>query len=100
MVWDWECFVQPIRAGEVTEADLCQPEILSALAHRTMLESRERDLVQVRALLAAGWRFELPSDDAEPMSWYWRAPPKRKGAKGRKYLSTNQAFNAMQKASE
>lgn len=95
MQWTWECFLQPIKAGEVTEEDLCQPEILSALANRGMLEARERDLVQVRALLAAGWKYELPDGDPEPMSWYWRAPPKRPGKLGRKYLSTNQAYNAM-----
>src|SRR5687767_553107 len=58
--------------------------------------SRINANVQVSALLAAGWTFELPGDgDYEPWQWYWRAPPKRKGKPGRKYLSTNQAYRAM-----
>ena len=53
---------------------------------------------QANDLLAAGWRFELPDvSDPEVWQWYWRAPPKRAGGKGRKYLSTNQAWNALQR---
>lgn len=42
---------------------------------------------------------ELPDqNDPEPWQWYWRAPKKPGYRKrGRKYLSTNQAFNALQK---
>jgi hypothetical protein len=96
MQWEWEHFLQPIKAGDVTFDEIADPEIMAAISHRHMLESRERDLVQVRALLSAGWKYELPEghNDAEPMSWYWRAPPKRIGAKGRR---TNQAHNAMLK---
>lgn len=62
----------------------------------TMLESREAALPQVDALMAAGWTFELPDvSGPEPWQWYWRRPARRKGKKGRKFLSTNQAFNAM-----
>ena len=77
------------KTGDII-ADL--PILASELQH----ESRKKDIVQVRALLAAGWSFELPaSEDPEPMSWYWRRPPRRKGSKGRFYWSTNQAYIAM-----
>jgi hypothetical protein len=61
-------------------------------------ESRMSTLPQVDALLAAGWKFELPAvHDSEPWQWYWRRPARRKGSKGRLFLSTNQAFNALQR---
>lgn len=74
--------------------------LLAKLGEQTKLEARARDMVQVRALLAAGWKYELPEGhhDLEPMSWYWRSPPKRAGSRGRKYLSTNQAHSAMERA--
>src|SRR5688572_18677930 len=69
------------------------------------LESRANCMPQVDALIAAGWRFELPEIvnggstlETEPWQWYWRSPPKRAGSKGRKFWSTNQAFNALKKA--
>lgn len=74
------------------------------------LESRRNSLPQVDALLQAGWKFELPEivnhnppkhdwskTETEPWQWYWRAPAKRKGSKGRKYQSTTQAFNALKR---
>lgn len=71
------------------------------------LELRANSMPQVDALIAAGWKFELPEIvnrkegetrmGTEPWQWYWRSPAKRKGSKGRKYWSTNQAFNALQK---
>lgn len=76
----------------------------------SILESRNAALPQVDALLQAGWRYELPEivnrkegeppakHFTEPWQWYWRAPSKRKGHPGRRYLSTNQAFNAMNRA--
>lgn len=72
--------------------------------HKLTLEQRERDMPQVNALLDAGWKFELPEivngwphRETEPMSWYWRSPPRCRGSKGRKYWSTQQAFNALRK---
>ncbi len=75
------------------------------------LESRRAGAKQADALIDAGWKFELPEVvnhdpennhdwsgiESEPWQWYWRSPPKRKGSKGRKYWSTNQAYNAMMK---
>lgn len=69
-------------------------------------ETELANLRQAEALIDAGWRYELPEivnrKEGEPAhmatetwQWYWRSPPKRKGTKGRRYLSTNQAFNAL-----
>jgi hypothetical protein len=75
--------------------DVTRPEDLAVLVAWSKNCANIDANIQVSALLAAGWRFELPGDDSEPWQWYWRAPPKRKGSKGRKYLSTNQAHNAL-----
>jgi hypothetical protein len=74
-------------------------EEIEVLAEEVKLECRRDSLPQVDALLAAGWRFELPGVRDEPWQWYWRSPPKRAHSKGRKYLSTNQAFMALQRQS-
>lgn len=78
---------------------------IEQLAHEAKLESRANCMPQVDALMAAGWKWELPEiannwphSETEPWQWYWRSPPKRAGRKGRKYWSTNQAFNALQKS--
>lgn len=56
----------------------------------------DRDRAQADALIMAGWRFELPAiDDPDIFQWYWRRPPRRRGSRGRKYWSTNQAYNAL-----
>lgn len=87
-------------------------EIMDALdeaAKQTMLEIRRNCMVEVDALLAAGWKYELPeivnrkegdppsSLDSEPWQWYWRRPPRRKGSKGMKFWSTSMAFNALKR---
>lgn len=59
-------------------------------------ESRNECHHQVDALLEAGWDWELPFEDAEPWQWRWRRPGPRGG---RLFLSTNQAFNALQRQS-
>ena len=69
---------------------------MDALVEETKLISRRDCQHQVRALMAAGWVFELPaSHDPEPWQWYWRRPPRRKGSKGRRFASTRQAYNAL-----
>lgn len=90
------------RIENPTLEDMLDPVRFARLCEQTRRDARERDLVQVRVLLAAGWKYEIPDgyDDAEPMSWYWRAPPKRANSRGRKYLSTNQAFNAMRRLAQ
>lgn len=60
---------------------------------------RDECKYQVDALIDAGWRMIIPEGGRgdEPWQWYWRRPSRRKGQEGRKYLSTNQAYNALQK---
>lgn len=77
---------------------------LEESAEEVKLEIRANTMPEVDALLAAGWRFELPEivngwsgNETEPWQWYWRSPPKRKGSKGQKYWSTTQAFNALRR---
>lgn len=76
-------------------------ENIAKLSHQTMLQIRADCIPQVDALIMAGWHWELPEivndhqGETEPWQWYWRAPPKRKGSKGRRYLSTQQAYNAL-----
>lgn len=78
-------------------------EELDEAGKRVWLEIRKASLVEVDALLLAGWKFELPEivngwgGETEPWQWYWRSPPKRRGSKGRKYWSTTQAFNALRR---
>lgn len=86
-----------IRIDNPTPDDIYDPVRFKVLVRQTIEEARARDMVQVRALLQAGWKLELPEGDYdyEPYQWQWRAPAKRANSRGRKYLSTNQAFNAM-----
>lgn len=88
-----------------------KPSLL-ALGARADAEARSiRDMeTQGLALYAAGWTSEVPDSykhnskafwrQCPTMSLYWRAPSKRPGKPGRKYLSTNQAYNAMMKAAK
>lgn len=69
---------------------------LAIEGERMRREMNERDFEQASALWAAGWTAETPHATQEDiMSYYWRRPGKRKGKKGRLFLSTNQAYNAM-----
>lgn len=78
------------------------------MVQNAIMEMRKHAATQVDALMAAGWKFELPEivnhnppkhdwshTSTEPWQWYWRSPPKRPNSKGRRYLSTQQAFNAL-----
>lgn len=75
----------------------CQQLVLAYLSMKTRVKSWREDAKQVYALLDAKWTFEIPSEDADPMSFFWRAPPKGKRELGRQYRSTNQAYSAMMK---
>lgn len=69
---------------------------LAIEGERMRREMNERDWQQAAALWAAGWTAETPHATQEDiMSYYWRRPGKRKGKKGRLFLSTNQAHNAL-----
>lgn len=54
---------------------------------------------QAIELWGAGWTSENPNPKypCQTMSLYWRRPPKRAGKPGRRYLSTNQAWMALQR---
>lgn len=56
------------------------------------------DYQQALELWQAGWTSEAVRPNSRVMSWYWRAPAKGKRKQGRRYLSTNQAWIALQKA--
>lgn len=73
---------------------------LDVLGKAQMLQCSEDAMPQVDALIAAGWLFEPVNENSEPWQWYWRAPKKGKRKKGRRYLSTNQAYMALQRISK
>ncbi len=79
---------------EMIAGTLCQCG--TAEGENIRREMNERDFAQAMDLWAAGWKAERPHQPQEDiMSWYWRRPGKRKGTKGRLFLSTNQAHNAL-----
>jgi len=94
-----------IMSGEARDRD--DEKSLLDLASRAGFEKRnQKDFDdQVVPLMMAGWIYEVPDSyktnsrdfwrQVQWMSMYWRAPSKRPGKPGRKYLSTQQAFNAM-----
>ncbi len=77
-------------------------EIAARCGHK---ESNAADMEKALELSAAGWSPEIEKQhtphpftgSVDVMSWYWRSPPKRQGWKGRRYLSTNQAWDALKK---
>jgi hypothetical protein len=72
------------------------PGGLAELIEKNRLASQRAAEPQVYALLAAGWTFEVPSETAtEPWQLYWRRPGPRGG---RFFASTQQAYNALQRA--
>lgn len=80
-------------------------EMLDILSRKDFKESNDQEMERALELSAAGWQAELGSGHSKHpfdgqvsvMSWYWRRPPRRKGGKGRLFLSTGQAYNAMQR---
>lgn len=69
----------------------------AALGRCQMLQCRENGMPQVEALFAAGWLFEPVHENSEPWQWAWRRPKRRKGSKGMRFASTNQAYQALRK---
>ncbi len=106
---EWDKAVhEELMSGEVGHLDGTSLLDLSAMASfegRSSVGSPDMD--QAMALWAAGWTSEVPSPEHDGkhgfwsrcsvMSFYWRRPPRRPGKPGRRYLSTNQAYNAMMK---
>lgn len=79
-------------------------EMLDIAARKCFAESESRQMEKALELTAAGWTAETPNHTPHPftgsvqvMSWYWRRPSRRPGKPGRRYLSTDQAWNAYQK---
>lgn len=81
--------------------------LLNLGARAAWEKGAESDMEQAYELWAAGWTSEVPEScrnnskdfwrQCRPMSWYWRAPSKRPPKPGRRYLSTNQAWLALQR---
>jgi hypothetical protein len=71
---------------------------LWVLSIQEMRESSHRETLegQCYELWMNGWTVE-PNGRDESWAWYWRRPARRAGQKGRKFLSTNQAFNALKR---
>ncbi len=79
------------------------------LCVKASFEERNRKDWEEQAvpLMLAGWAIEQPDGhkhnskdfwrQPQAMSLYWRRPSRRPGKPGRRYLSTNQAYMAMQK---
>lgn len=92
--------------SETISGELCLFDLVvkAEFEKRNSIDSESGS--QCLALWQAGWTSEdisPPKDDSfwgqtQLMSLYWRAPSKRPSKPGRRYLSTNQAFNAMKKA--
>lgn len=73
-------------------------EFLDLLVVGGMELRNEKDMEKAIELWLAGWTSEKPAPTtSQVMSWYWRRPPRTKKRPGRRYLSTDQAYNAMKK---
>lgn len=84
--------------SRIIRADGCiDHEELKIQGAKLHEEMNERDFKQAATLWKAGWKAESHHEGEDIMSYYWRRPPKRKGKKGRLFLSTNQAHNALKK---
>jgi hypothetical protein len=69
---------------------------IAGRALREEMNSHDMDLAI--ELWLNGWKSETPhATQKDVMSWYWRAPSKRAGKPGRRYLSTHQAHRALKK---
>ena len=81
---EWEAFLRQARENEVA-------------AHAKL---RMETIIQCDFLIDHGWKWELPDGkfDWEAWQWYWRRPPRRKGSKGMKFWSTQQAFNHLSRS--
>lgn len=76
-----------------------KPSLLDLAAAAGAEDRESNDMTQAIELWLAGWKSENPNPKypCQTMSLYWRRPPKRKGKLGRRFLSTNQAHNALKR---
>lgn len=99
------------NAAMCAEIDERGESTLLALGAMAEHEANDlKDMEQAIELWGAGWTSEVPEcykhnsksfwRQCPVMSWYWRRPPRRAGKPGRRYLSTNQAYNAMKRETE
>ncbi|MFK5923259.1 MAG: hypothetical protein QM496_13865 [Verrucomicrobiota bacterium] len=93
---DWFCIL-----NDDGTIDLEMLEIGARNSHK---EANEKEMEKALELSSAGWTQEQHvchpfTKSVDVMSWYWRRPARRKGMKGRLFLSTNQAYNAMNRES-
>jgi hypothetical protein len=74
-------------------------EFLKLCGLARMEQWNDFDMGKATELWLAGWTSETPHSSQKHMvmSWYWRRPPRTKNLPGRRYLSTDQAYNAMKK---
>lgn len=105
-----DAVIDPTLMELVTNDERKEPALFE-LYSRAQFEKRNNvdspDFQQAMDLWAAGWKSELPRTPGENfwsqvqvMSYYWRRPSKRKGSKGRLFLSTNQAWQALRRERE
>lgn len=71
-------------------------EWITEAALRSAEASENNYLVMAGDLMLAGWHAEPLNPNDPMMSWRWRRPGPRGG---RLFLSTDQAFNALKRAS-
>jgi hypothetical protein len=91
---------EQIRDVICSEGDVInQLEFLKLIGTAGLEQRNDKDIDKATELWLAGWVSETPypSQRHAVMSWYWRRPPRTKNRPGRRYLSTNQAYNAMKK---
>lgn len=98
--------IEPTTFRQVTNDTCANIPLIDLLGLAEMQKRSQRDFEQQAIpLMLAGWTSEVPNPtnrkdpwlQCQTMSLYWRAPSKRAGKPGRRYLSTNQAYNALLK---
>lgn len=88
---------EDLRAAVFKGLDEGSMDLFRLAVRANREQMNEADLDQAIELWLAGWTSETPHQtQTDIFSWYWRSPPKRKG-KGRRYLSTQQALNALRR---
>lgn len=68
-------------------------EMLNMAAAASRERMNCRDLEKAIELWKEGWTSESSHPDQDVMSWYWRKPPVGSRKLGRRFLSTDQAWN-------
>lgn len=94
---DADFFRMPAKpTPEEIDAILADPAKRAAMSRQEQQKWADEAMPKVRALMAAGWQFEVVHECcAEPWQWAWRRPPRRKGSLGMRFAGTNQAYNAL-----